>query len=324
MAEKILREDKKMIKINLIGAMGNQMFEYAFARALSEKFKDSEIVINPYFSLFYNLAAVHSIKMDENTLTNFCLNSDVKEITMAEGFASAGVEAVKYGFECLPITAPLSNTQYLSRTSKGNYRLSKLGFTYYPYADVSASNKNVTGLYQSEKYFTNIRHVLLKEFEVKTEPSIQNQKMIEELESCNSVCVHVRRGDYLRPEFSFLNICDENYYLRGMDFIAKNIDSPLFYIFSNTHEDLCWIKENYHFNFPVKYVDLSNPNYEELRLMYHCKHFLMPNSTFSWWGSYLARNPNKMVVVPDIWCTKSYPETMDIYRKDMIKIPVKA
>lgn len=124
-----------------------------------------------------------------------------------------------------------------------------------------------------------------------------------------------------------LAVCTEYYYQKGMDYIASNTENPVFYIFSNTHSDLEWIKNNYQFDYPVKYVDLNNPDYEEIRLMYNCKHFVISNSTFSWWGSYLSSSPNKIVVAPDIFKRKEPEEVFkdmncnDVYRDDMVIIP---
>ena len=93
---------------------------------------------------------------------------------------------------------------------------------------------------------------------------------------------------------ALLNICDYNYYLKSMEYISNKVDSPVFYIFSNSSEDINWIKNNYDFSmYNTVYVDLNNPDYEELRLMYNCKHFIISNSTFSWWGQYLCNNPEK-------------------------------
>lgn len=101
-----------------------------------------------------------------------------------------------------------------------------------------------------------------------------------------------------------------------------------FFVFSNTRKDLEWIKENYHFydksgNRPLRmvYVDLNNPDYEELRLMYSCKHFIISNSTFSWWGAYLGSYDGKIVLAPYRW-NLSDENDEAIYLKEWIKICV--
>ena len=87
-----------------------------------------------------------------------------------------------------------------------------------------------------------------------------------------------------------------------MERVKEKVENPVFYIFSNTPEDIAWIKEHYDFSeYNVEYVDLNNPDYEELRLMYSCKHFIISNSTFSWWAQYLGEYENKVVVAPSEW-----------------------
>lgn len=311
-----------MIIVNLIGELGNQMFEYAYARALSAEFGDEEIVINPYFSKFYNIASESSFRMTPNRLNHLKLNRNVKEISPAKGMLLGGSIFVPYAFEGVFGVKYMTPEKYIRRTERGNFRLSNYGFSYFKHSDTCGKDIVVTGLYQSEKYFSKIREILLEEFQVSSEPSPQNQRMIHELSSCNSVCVHVRMGDYLDPRWSFMNICNEDYYRRGMEYIAGRVEDPVFYIFSNTHEDLEKIKQKYKWEYPVKYVDLQNSGHEDMRLMYHCRHFVMPNSTFSWWGSYLSQNKNKIVCVPDQWLEKPYHGAFDVYRDDMTKIPV--
>ena len=95
----------------------------------------------------------------------------------------------------------------------------------------------------------------------------------------------------------------------------------MFFVFSTGHDDIEWIKENYHFNANIQYVDLDNPDYEELRLMKACKHFIISNSTFSWWAAFLARNKTKIVWVPSVW-RKDQPEANNIIPKEWRKIEV--
>ena len=160
----------------------------------------------------------------------------------------------------------------------------------------------VHGYFQNYQHFLRYADTIHQELKVKTEPSVENQKMLENIEKNNSVCVHIRRGDYLNPEWSYLNICNYDYYKKAMERVKEKVENPVFYIFSNTPEDIAWIKEHYDFSeYNIEYVDLNNPDYEELRLMYSCKHFIISNSTFSWWAQYLGEYENKVVVAPSEW-----------------------
>lgn len=315
-----------MINLNLIGGLGNQMFEYAYARALSQKFKDEEIVINSGFNAVYFLAASKKWTRIPNSLKHFKLNDNVREISGKGTLFKNVVSIISYSRDVFYNQKKgLSRNIYRRKSEKGIYQNPLYGFTYFPCAESSKKNKRITGLFQNEKYFKDIKGILLEEFEIKTEASLDNQIKMRELDNCNSVCVHIRRGDYLSPQYSFLNVCGEKYYQRAMDYIEKHLDEPVFYIFSNNSSEIAWIKEHYHFRQPVHYIDLNNPDYEELRLMSHCKHFILSNSTFSWWGSYLSENAGggKIVIAPSVWQKDEYcGGEIDIYREEMIKIDV--
>jgi len=208
---------------------------------------------------------------------------------------------------------------FLKMAAKGKYYASDLApKRYYPHCRTNRKIKHVHGIWQSEKYFANYSETIRKELRVITPISEKNQLMIKEMQSCNSVAVHFRRGDFVNMKRTkpIFDICSEEYYKRGMCYIAEHTLNPVFYIFSN---DIQWVKTNVKFDYPVKFVDNNNPGYEDLRLMYNCKHFVIPNSTLSWWGSYLSDNKDKIVVAPSYWLRK-YANYDDTYRNDMVLI----
>lgn len=312
-----------MIRLNLMGGLGNQMFQYAFARALSEQFHDKEIEVNPYFSKYCNLWVSKSFHMTNNSLKHFQLNENVREAKKGTGMLYGLVQCVSYVFSSSSLTKRLPSEESFGRKAKkGIYQA--FASNYYKVPEISRKNKYVTGYFANEKYFKNIKPILIKEFEVQTEPSDQNKEKIKELEACNSVCVHIRRGDYTSPKYSEFNICDDQYYQRGMDYIEQRVEKPVFYIFSNNSTEIAWIKEHYHFRQEVKYVDLNNPDYEELRLMYHCRHYVVSNSTFSWWGSYLSKYAGgSIVIAPSVWFKESFKgDSRGACRDDMVKLDV--
>ena len=161
--------------------------------------------------------------------------------------------------------------------------------------------KYIYGNYENYDYFKDIIDELREDFEINEEMNSQNKKVHEELSTNESVCVHIRRGDYLDPKWSYLNVCSFEYYQKGINEIERRHPNAKFYIFSNTHEDIEWIKTNYKFEQRVQYIDLNNKDYEELELMKACNHFVISNSTFSWWAAVLSKREGKEVVIPDRW-----------------------
>jgi hypothetical protein len=201
--------------------------------------------------------------------------------------------------------------------------------TEYPSPLSKCKHKYVFGFFQTEKNFQPIADIIRKELIVKVEPTRENAAMINQIQISNAVCLHIRRGDYLNPRWKDLQICTFEYYNNAINEILNYVENPVFFVFSNSHNDLEWIKENYHFKdikgkkeIKLIYVDLNNPDYEELRLMYNCKHFIISNSTFSWWGAYLSTFSQKMVIAPDRW-NLSFNDDSSIYLEDWIKVKTK-
>ena len=115
----------------------------------------------------------------------------------------------------------------------------------------------------------------------------------------NSVAVHIRLGDYIQIRELYGNICTEEYYRKAIQYIAGRIENPVFYVFSDEPErvgDLlsdyqcCVIEEN-----------RGTDSYKDMYLMSKCRHHIIANSTFSWWGAWLDDKPDKIVVTPSKW-----------------------
>jgi hypothetical protein len=328
-----------MIELNITGALGNQMFEYAYARALSLEYGGEPIRINTtytivdiIFLLLTDRKKSKGSKMEpeEYFLEYFELTGDIKTMNLLHGFFRTFVVATQHYFlqrryDRLDIRSQRQaiSSLYKESTSTGKFYL-PTGFGRSFFWEHGATNrrlKALSGTFQSEKFFIHYAGQIKGELKVKTPPSAANQRMIEELRSCNSVCVHIRRGSYLILEnfAKTMVVCTESYYNRAMKHIDACTKNPVFYIFSDSIAEV----QNFKFDFPVNFITLDNPNYEELRLMYNCKHFVISNSSFSWWGSYLSDNPDKIVCAPSRWMNTDIAnggEDFDTYRDDMVKI----
>jgi hypothetical protein len=163
------------------------------------------------------------------------------------------------------------------------------------------------GWWQSPEYFERIRPTLLEEFQPAQELTGQNLDMKRQIEGVNSVCVHVRRGDLVtappdsRGISSSANLVQSpGFYHAGMAEICARVNEPHFFVFSDDAE---WAKQNIHCDAPVTYVARNGrqQDYLDLHLMSSCRHFITANSTFSWWGAWLSKNADKIVIVPPVW-----------------------
>ena len=137
----------------------------------------------------------------------------------------------------------------------------------------------IYGKYENSIFFDDIRDVLQKEFTPKHEPLDSNRELYNVIKESNSICVHVRRGDFLSDEFrKDFYVCDEKYYNEAIQFILGKIDNPVFFFCSN---DIEWVKANIYVHAPCYYEPQDNPLWETFRMMYSCKHFIISNSTLS-------------------------------------------
>ena len=156
--------------------------------------------------------------------------------------------------------------------------------------------------WQSYRYFEDVAEKVRNSFTVTSPVSTDTQRLAQEIRACNAVCVHIRRGDYCSAENKKIyGICNEEYYAEAMHRMRKLFPTCEFFVFSNSPEDISWIKENYSLPFAVHYVDLKNPDFEDLYLMTQCSHFIISNSSFSWWASYLCSYEEKKIFAPNRW-----------------------
>lgn len=181
------------------------------------------------------------------------------------------------------------------------------------------SNSYLEGFWQSEEYFKDIRRILLKDFTLKKET--QNFLKFKRLVAkTNSVSIHFRRGDYVKRTVTkkYHGTLNLDYYCKAVELIRKKIKTPLFFVFS---DDSLWAKNNFRIKQPITFISgsykLTNP--EELILMSLCKHNIIANSSFSWWGAWLNRNRHKIVLAPKRWFRKKRAES-EIVPQAWIKV----
>lgn len=324
-----------MIQLIIKDGLGNQMFQYAYARCLQEQYrkqgKIEVLAINPYFIDHREFKDNDARKM---SLQHLKLNKDIEFVSRKDQKKAMDRFKIQTFLSVNPIALlkwrirgvkPKGKENFESRVNNGIY------YAFDPYTEygmplTNKKNKFVFGFFQTEKNFLDIRSIVRDELLVKDTPSDANRLMIDQISQTNAVCLHIRRGDYLNPRWKNLQVCNFEYYNNSINYILERVEDPVFYVFSNTHDDLEWIKANYHFKditgkkeIKLVYVDLGNPDYEELRLMYSCKHFIISNSTFSWWGAYLSANSSKLVLVPERWNLSDENDTK-VYLSEWIKI----
>lgn len=305
------------------GRLGNQMFQYATMRAIQEKYYKDE-KINFDFSKVRKLGK----KEDgfDNQLNEFLLNYDKIEFDR-----KIKINLIQKAiFLCYFISYKIirmfsNNNNYEKNKEKFEKKLQKFynknglylyTYGYYNFKKSNNKNKLFVGYYESSKYFNCIKEKIIKEFTPKQERLKKNEKLYNIIESTNSVCISIRRGDFLSKEHKEdCFVCDNQYFENAIKEMDKRIENPKYIVFS---DDIEWVKENMKFIKNCEYEDGTDPVWEKLRLMYSCKHFIISNSTFSWWAQYLSRNKDKVVIAPKRWRNNSYNN--DIYEEKWILI----
>lgn len=128
-----------------------------------------------------------------------------------------------------------------------------------------------------------------------------NKAMAVELMDCNSVGIHVRKGKDYMTRIWYQNTCPVEYYYKAIARIKELVDNPKFFVFTDNPQ---WVKDNFT-GIDYRLVE-GNPadgwgSHFDMQLMSLCKHNIISNSTYSWWGAFLNSNKNKIVVCPKIW-----------------------
>lgn len=311
-----------MIYVNVSGRLGNQLFYYAIARKLQILGGgNQDICFN--FENVYNHREGEAEKLGfEDSLQYFNtvsytkiidipMGTILKEKTMDWQYKLAIKEFYiqdrlqKYILQ-KPVASLLSTIDRCCNRVAGLY--------FYPHrlnekynrvklrpAISKKYNWFVMGRYENPKWFDDIRPILLEELTPRFPPIKDNEQLYHIIKKSNSVCISIRRGDYLSPQNEgCFNVCTETYFKRAIQCMKEKIKNPVFVLFS---DDIEWVKNANIFDSKeqVYYESGNDPVWEKLRLMYSCKHYIISNSTFSWWAQYLSRNDNKIVIAPDIW-----------------------
>ena len=258
-----------MVIAKIHAGLGNQMFQYATAKNLSLQRRTSLLLD----TLSYETDTFRKYELGKFNISARHLNAVWGKLDwpLTEGRRNLPVRLFLHA-----IRSPLVTKKVLVDAEQGfDERLaSTTGHLY------------LEGYWQSELYFTGIRDVLLREFTFKDAPDPENARCLSDIGSQNAVCVHIRRGDYVTTAFGQTKhgICSLDYYRDAVAHIQKRTTNPSFFIFS---DDPDWVAANFPRLNRMTIVshNVGKKDSEDLRLMMNCRHFIIANSSFSWWAA---------------------------------------
>ena len=160
-----------------------------------------------------------------------------------------------------------------------------------------------------------------EEFSFKQPATGRNLEAAAEIGACNAVSLHVRRGDYAADPvvMAMHGVCSLDYYARAVEYVLERVSKPVFFLFS---DDPDWVRDHLKVRGSMRVVDQNGPDSgsEDLRLMVQCKHHIIANSTFSWWGAWLNANPDKLVIAPKRWFADGSLNTSDLLPTNWVKM----
>jgi hypothetical protein len=291
-----------MIIVKLNGGLGNQMFQYSLGRQLA--FKNKTILkldiqgFKDYKLRNYDLNCF-------NILENIATPEDLSGVILpSEGLIS------KFGKHTRVKLKGIPQIKFI-KEPKFNFQQAILNL---------GDNVYLDGYWQSEKYFSDIKELIRKDFTIKNIPDPINESIMKEITECESVSIHIRRGDYVSDPTTnqFHGFLGLEYYKRSMQLMLEKVDNPHFFVFSDDTE---WASENLKTDSPITYIKHNGAkNYEDMRLMSTCKHHIIANSSFSWWGSWLSTNEEKIIIAPKKWFNANTLDTKDLYLDSWTKM----
>ena len=186
----------------------------------------------------------------------------------------------------------------------------------------AGGNSYVSGFWQNEKYFLDYAENIRQDFSFNKKASGENAKIMDKIQAAEApVSIHVRRGDYVTsPDASStIGMLGEKYYAKAIKKAMEDIDNPSFYVFS---DDPAWCKANLNLGGQAVFVEHNPPSkgWEDLRLMIACKHHVVANSSFSWWGAWLNPSSSKVVYAPKVWFRDTTIDTSDVVPRNWIRL----
>ena len=268
---------------HLIGGLGNQMFQYAAGYALSRRLNAP-------------------LKFDISDFSNYKLHNGLELVKVFNcPFECASQQAIEAVLGRHTNIKFLDRIQFLAYTRLypkhilvDRYRPEdklKINFPLY-----------MRGYWQNERYFKDYSQDIRKIFSFRSEMNDQNLSTLEKILQGNSISMHVRRGDYItNPKAAAeLGLTPLSFFRSAISYMTRKVASPRFFVFS---DDIDWARSNLNAGWPIEYIENNHGpfSFSDMQLMSQCRHHIITNSSFSWWGAWLNPDPEKIVIGPQKW-----------------------
>lgn len=305
----MIRQDDSRVAVQILGGLGNQLFQYAAGRALAQRI-GARLILD----CTSRMANPRTFALDR-----FPIQADVirdAPTTIRQRHFRLGGNLGRRITDAFHDAFPRI-VQIDGHPFKIVYE--KRLFTYDPRFESLAGSNYLIGWQQSYRYFEHAADVVRSELRMEWAPSRANEEWLDRIRQANSVCLHVRRGDYLDQGVQdYFGVCAPSYYARAAQTIRERVENPRFFVFS---DDLAWCRDHLTME-DTQFVDANGPEdaADELRLMAACRHHIIANSSFSWWAAWLAGHPKQVVIAPYPWFA-GRPSAPDLLPERWIRLP---
>lgn len=304
------------------GRLGNQFFQYAYARNLAKIRKDT-ITID--FSNIEEEAIIDPKGGWENSLQYFHIDASTQYGKVK--YSAKQLLAVKLRKHLFRTYRQMDKTPDNEIKFEARIKdvMAQQGILisngYADYQNLPAGNLILDGYFEAAQYFAGIDHIIRQEFTPLEQLRPENKELYEVIKNSEAICVTIRRGDFVYKEgvARTANICTPAYFYQGIAYIRNKIPQARVIVFS---DDVPWVQQNMQFPEGTMFESGRDPVWEKMRLMVACKHFVISNSTFSWWAQYLSTNTGKIVVAPSIWRRQGY-DARALYDRNWVLINVR-
>lgn len=333
-----------MIVMRLRGRLGNQLFIYCFGRALQEQYHTPLLLLDNENDTMGSPLSVYHLPRDVR-LVSYRTGQKMDYYKMkAEDYRSlrnrltdrlsAERQVQAFCKEAgVPSMSPVQQLLYLryklatrkkSRRACYEYELAHAetlarhgllvcenGYLEFPSS--AARDIFAFGYFQSEKYFQALRPRLLQELTPKQPMNPAAQQFAARIAGCESVCLSIRMGDYMNNPIH--GVCSVRYYQAAVDKMYELHPHARIFVFS---DDIAAVQQALTFPNEVIFEPAGNSEWEKLQYMSMCRHFILSNSSFSWWAQYLGCAPDKTVIAPSRWFAVDIP--CDIFQDNWITL----
>jgi hypothetical protein len=278
-----------MVIVRLIGGLANQMFPYAVGRSLAHRLGTELKLDISGFAVYRQKAnlAPRSYGLDAFFIREvFATTEEIESLKVGRRSLWSRARKMLFGISTPPPVTYVKEKQ----------------FEFDPEILQLTGDVYLDGNWNSYRYFEDTEEIIRSEFTFRHPQSGKNLDLLGKIVTTESVSLHIRRGDFAsNPKVNALyGTCDLDYYQRCVNDLAKRVEEPHFFIFSDEPE---WVRGNLHLPFAMTIIDHNGPDqaHEDLRLMSQCRHHILANSGFSWWGAWLDRRQDKLVYAPKEW-----------------------